>query len=145
MTITSFFDFNWRAGLGVEIALPIGGRAFRLQPSVDYFGQSLQFDGEVTRVNKDFFGTPLQSFSVSGSSSEIVHSLGPRLTLDIEAARVGSFALNVFLESQFYWVLSEREFAFGGQSPDGTADFRVKLRPLLAQGGAGLRIVWRGD
>jgi hypothetical protein len=149
------YDISWYAGLGVEFTLPIGQRRFRLRPSVDYFGQPLRFDGSVTRVDRTeqnpnldpptVAGEIIREPTVSVSASELVHALGPRLTLDVEVARLGAFSLNPFLEAQLYWILSERDFTFRGQSADGSADFRVKLRPLIAQGGAGLRVVWRGD
>ena len=144
-TTDLIYDLNWYAGLGVEFTLPLGRRQFKLRPSVDYFGQSLGFEGSVARVDRNFQGGVVDRFSVSASTSEIVHAVGPRITFDVETARVGAFSFNVFLETQLYWILSERDIYFGGQNADGTADFHVKLRPLIAQGGAGLRVVWHGD
>jgi hypothetical protein len=146
------YDVSWYAGLGVEFTLPVSRRQFKLRPSISYFGQSLSFDANARRVDRSGRviggppeGTIIREPSVSASTDALVHALGPRLTLDVEAARVGNFSLNVFLETQFYWILSDRDISFSGQSADGTADFHVKLRPLIAQGGAGLRVVWRGD
>jgi hypothetical protein len=150
------YDVIWYAGLGVEFTLPVSRRQFKLRPSVGYFGQSLQFDGTVSRVDRAGRprlgfpddppeGTILRELSVSGSTDEIVHGLGPRLAIDAEVARVGAFSLNAFLEAQLFWILSDRDISFSGQSADVTADFDVKLRSLIAQGGGGLRIVWRGD
>jgi hypothetical protein len=147
------YEISWYAGLGVELTLPIGQRRFKLRPSVDYYAQPLSIDGNVARVDRTVQnfqlgtvdGEIVRALSVSASAEELVHALGPRIVFDVEAARVGAFSLNVFLESQFYWIVSERDIFFSGQSADGTADFQVKLRPLIAQGGAGMRIVWRGD
>jgi hypothetical protein len=145
-------NVNWYLGLGVEFTLPIAERQFKLRPSIDYFGQSLRFDGTAARRDRADGagsvpeGTVLREPTVSASTDELTHAVGPRLTLDVDVARVGSFSLNVFVEAQIYWILSDRTYAFSGSNADGdTADFVVEADPLVAQGGAGLRIVWRGD
>lgn len=140
------YDVNWYAGLGVEFTLPVSQRQFKIRPSVDYFGQSLGFRGIARRDDRGGDSAEiLRTISISSSASEIAHAVGPRLTFDIEAARVGAFSLNVFLETQFYWILSNRNIALSGTSDSASADFRISLDPLIAQGGGGLRIVWHGD
>jgi len=140
------YDINWYAGLGVEFTLPVSQRRFKIRPSIDYFGQPLEFRANATRADRGGENSEvLRRISITGSASETVHAVGPRLTFDIEAARVGAFSLNIFLETQFYWILSDRDIAFSGTSNGASADFRVKLDPLIAQGGGGLRIVWNGD
>lgn len=146
------YDASWYLGIGVEFTLPFAERQFKLRPSVDYFGQSLRFAGTVLRRDRAAAapglpeGSVLREPTVTASTDELTHAVGPRVTLDVDVARVGAFSLNVFVEAQFYWILSDRTYAFSGSNADGdTADFVVKADPLIAQGGAGLRIVWRGD
>jgi hypothetical protein len=143
-------QLSWIAGLGVEFTLPFAQRQFKLRPSIDYFGRSLKLNGMVERMD---LGDPgvvgpsglLQTTSISASSSQLLHALGPRVSLDIEAARLARFSLNVYFEGQLYWIFSDRSFAFGGSNNGDTASFGVAFDPLVSQGGAGLRIVWTGD
>ncbi|MDH5565403.1 MAG: hypothetical protein OEY15_01900 [Myxococcales bacterium] len=145
------YDVAWSAGLGVEFTLPLAERQIKLRPSIDYFGQSLQLDSRIERVDMGLQGAPInavtvvQTTTLAASRGELVHAIGPRLSVDVETGRIGRFSLNVFVETQFYWIVSNRTFIYGASNGADSADFRAVLDPLVAQGGAGLRIVWSGD
>jgi len=139
-------DFGWYAGLGVEFTLPVSERQLRIRPSVDYFGQALRFEGQVDRIDR---GPPdghvVQTSRISASADELTHAIGPRLAFEVEAVRLGEFALNVFVEGQFFWIVSNRDFPFVGSNGGDSASFRAELDSLVSQGGAGLRIAWTGE
>jgi hypothetical protein len=142
-------DGNWFVGIGVDLTLPVSRRQFHLRPSIDYFGQSWKAEGEIERTSTtNPPGQPLTSVfeSIDASSdTQIMHGVGPRLQFILELAEVGQFGVDLFLETQFYWIVSDNAVQFTGSSADGNASFVTEVDSFVGQGGGGVRIVWKGD
>jgi hypothetical protein len=140
---------NWFAGIGVDLTLPVSRRQFHLRPSIDYFGQSWQAESSIERTSTtNPPGQPLTSlFETIDASSEkkIMHGVGPRLQFILELAEVGPIGVDLFLETQFYWILSDSAVQISGSSADGNASFTTEVDSFVGQGGGGVRIVWKGD
>lgn len=154
-------NVNWRAGLGMEFTIPWGDRHFSIRPSLDYFGQSVEANGSNSRIQKP--GQPSIRDTVSvNSGTQIMHGIGPSLEFDLDVARAGPVTLEIFLTTSFYWLLGSNEFGFEGSgvrtcsapgtpicSPEvvnyvPTGTFSAEVGDFVAEGGAGLRIVWTG-
>lgn len=154
-------NLNWRVGLGMEFMIPWGERHFSIRPSIDYFGQSVEANGSNSRIQKP--GQPEIRDMVSvNSGTEIMHGIGPTLEFDLDVAQAGPVTLEVFLTTSFYWLLGSNEFGFDGSgtrtcsapgtpicSPSvvnyvPTGSFTAEVGDFVAEGGAGLRIVWTG-
>ena len=87
------------------------------------------------------------SFSVS-SGTRHLEGIGPSLQLAINVLESTPFALSAFLETRFYWILSGDKISASGASdlhPDDLTTFTVEPGTFVAQGGAGLRLIWKGD
>jgi hypothetical protein len=79
------------------------------------------------------------------STSKTLHAIGPRLTVIGEVGRAGPLSFGVFAEARLYWLLNGGDIKYGATSADGTVNFVAEPDPLIAQGGAGLRITWVGS
>jgi hypothetical protein len=150
---------NWFAGIGVDLTLPISRRQFHLRPSIDYFGQSWEAEGLVARTSAVSVrpDPPLPALPPAErvqnrieaikatSDTNIMHGVGPRLQLVLQLAEVGEFGVDLFLETQFYWILSDNDVQFSGSNAAGSASFESEVDSFVGQGGGGIRVVWKGD
>lgn len=157
------FNVNWSVGLGAEFTLPTPSRGFKIRTAIEYFGQSLDFDGKAKRDDRTSIlaakGRIIETLTISGAStSETFHAIGPRLSLSGEVGRVGPLSLAVFAETRFYWLLNGGNIKYGGtgttitdsdgmvtHDPGGSSAFVVDPDSFIAQGGAGFRITWVGS
>jgi hypothetical protein len=150
LSSTLTFNVNWSAGLGAEFTLPTPSRSFKIRTAIEYFGQSLDFDGDAKRDDRTstatMKGSIVDTLTIAGASaSETFHAIGPRLSFAGEVGRVGPLSFAVFAETRLYWLLNADDIQFGVTTADGSSSFVVDPDPLVAQGGAGLRITWVGS
>lgn len=148
---TLTMNFNWSAGIGAEFTIPTPSRSFKIRTALEYFGQSWDFKGKALRQDRVLSG-PLtigqigRSVELGGAStSKTIHALGPRVTFVGEVGRAGPLSFGVFAEARFYWLLNGKDIKYSTSNADGTASFVADPDPLIAQGGAGLRITWVGS
>ena len=151
---------NWRAGVGLDFTLPWGDRHVSIRPAIDYFGQAIEGTGNITRTQKVPSKTIRDTVSDS-SSTAVFHGLGPSLDFDIDVARAGPLSLQIFLTTSFYWILGSTSTSFDASGtracngnaefcapylaqPPVTGSFTAEVGDFVAEGGAGLRIVWTG-
>jgi hypothetical protein len=137
----------WQAGIGFDFIIPFDQRQFRIRPSLDYVGQSVDVEGVATRTLRGASNVDLPGGNRIGASSDdkIIHGLGPRIQIDVEVAKNDEFTVSLFVESGFYWMLSDRSVRFSSTDAAGeSATFKVKLDDFAPQGGAGIRIAWTG-
>ena len=117
--------------------------------SVDYYGQAWESRTKIKRLSvTNPFGMPLtETVEVVKSSSDekIVHGWGPRIQLAMHLAEWGPMRMDAVLQGQFYWLMSSNTISYTGSSPDGNTRSTIKADPYVAQGGAGIRFVWKGD
>ena len=133
----------------MELTLPFFQRLMRLRPAIDYYREALEFSGNAFRFSSPAFPEPPYTDSISVSSgTRHLQGLGPSLQLAINVLESGSLALNVFLETRFYWILTGNKISSSGASelnPEKSTTFFVEPDDFVAQGGAGLRLVWQGN
>jgi hypothetical protein len=72
------------------------------------------------------------------------HAVGPRLAADVLLGRRGRVGLGLYAQTQFYWILSERELTLGvhNQIGPGSGVIQFEKAQLVAQGGVGFRLTW---
>jgi hypothetical protein len=143
---------NWAAGLGLEFLLPVEHLPYRLRAGIDYLGQNVELVGLTRRDDRTSgtapgtSGTIVESFEIAGAStSRTLHSLGPRMEIEVEVARIRSVSLNLLLEVASYWIVNPETIEYGVSNSNGTSVFEVRPRSFIVQGGAGLRVVWMGS
>ena len=140
------FNVSWSAGLGAEFTLPTPSRALKIRTSVDYFGQSLDFDGDAERLDRGGTGEEIEKLRIGGAStSKTLHALGPRVAFSGEVGRAGPLSFGVFAEIRLYWLLNDGDINYSATNTNGTASFVAEPDSFVAQGGAGLRITWVGS
>ena len=150
MTAKLTINAMWALGVGAEFVLPVWDRPLRVRTGVDYIGQSLEFSGEATRSDRQTqqggaAAVVNREYTVSTSKvSHILHSIGPTIAFEAEAARVDDLSLNVFLEGRFYWLIDNPLIEYSGTNSDGNVEFLSRPHPFTAQLGAGVRFSWRG-
>lgn len=150
MTAKMTINAMWALGVGAEFVLPVWDRTLRVRTGVDYFGQSLEFSGEATRSDRQTQqggAAAVVNRELTASTSKVsrtLHSIGPTIAFEAEAARVDDLSLNVFLEGRFYWLIDNPLIEYSETSSVGNVVFSSRPRPFTAQLGAGVRFSWRG-
>jgi hypothetical protein len=104
---------SWYAGLGLAWTWPIAGRHLSIRPSIDYYGERVRFQGSTALGERDPATTPpggeTPLFETDASVATTYHALGPRLAADVLLGRRGRVGFALYSQTQFYWILSERE------------------------------------
>jgi hypothetical protein len=143
---------NWLLGAGVDFTLPIHERKIYVRTGVQYLGQKLEFSGFASRNdrasgqgNNTQPGTVLRELTICcATGSKNLHAIGPSLGINADAAHVGPVALHVFAQLNTFWYVNPGAIEFGTSTASGDAEYSVRPQPFVAQGLAGLRIVWKG-
>jgi hypothetical protein len=138
---------SWFAGVGAAWTWPVGGRHVSIRPSIDYFGERVDWEGSSVLEERDEFTPPgdeMPVFAVSASASATYHAVGPRLAADVLLGRRGRVGLGLYAQTQFYWILSDLEQTLGvdNQIGAGSAVIRFGKDQFVAQGGVGFRLTW---
>jgi hypothetical protein len=153
---------SWYAGVGLEFTLPALDRRLRLKPSIDYFGQRVDYEGRITHsdlIDPDRAPVPNNlslRMLADGDDSDILHGVGPRLALDALIGRYGPIGFSLYGQIQAFWLLGDLEKRFVGpnRAPDpdnpgqtlpGEVEFFFEPNDIVFQGGAGFRLTWLGD
>jgi len=141
------FVASWYAGVGAAWTWPVAGRQVSIRPSFDYFGERVDWEGSSVLEERDEFTPPgdeMPIFDVSASASTTYHALGTRLAADVLIGRKGRVGLGLYAQTQFYWILSDREEALGvdNRIGAGSAVITFGKDQFVAQGGVGFRLTW---
>jgi hypothetical protein len=142
--------FVLSAGLGVAFTLDIGHRRIRIKPSVEYLRETLDITGIVNRAVK--ITNParpqdgLDSFrliSLTSSTTEVYHGVGPGLEFEADALRAGPFMLSLFVAGQAYSIFGDRDIELSDTNEFGeTAEWRFQKEKWGWGARAGLRFRW---
>lgn len=156
--------FAIAAGAGVAFSLDLGGRRFRIKPSVEYSREEIDFTGAVIRaVNTDtgiegqvnIQPKPSQWFGVTihGDEKQVFQGVGAGLELEMDTVRAGPFMLSLFIDGRGVKILGDRKVEFSGQTTVSnpalipttntfTADWEFEKKPWSFSGGVGIRFRW---
>ncbi len=138
---------SWWAGIGLSWQAPfeVLEHPVWFKPSIDYFGMAGSVRGRVKHVTGMRGDSGNFSYiDVASSTSTSYHGLGPRFTVDTAIARLGPVGLNLYFDTMFYWLLTDRDTSFRASFPEGEMAADFEMGQLVAQGGAGLRLSWFG-
>ncbi len=149
-TLAEIQPFVLSAGLGVAFTLEFGYRRIRIKPSVEYLRETLDITGIVNRAVKIDNPAPpeegLDNFrliSLTSSTTEIYHGVGPGLEFEADAVRAGPFVLSVFLAGQAYSIFGNRDIELSDTNEFGeTAEWRFQKEKWGWGARAGLRFRW---
>jgi len=140
----------WNFGAGVEFRLPIEIQAFDLAIGAEYLGEKIQYTGAVTRIDRGFApgggnGQILGTVTLPRAvRSEYLHTLGPRAALSTHVSDLGPFAFHFYVETIFYFYVTEYDSSLGAESGAESSSFRVRSKePFITQAAGGLMVVWR--
>lgn len=142
--------FVLSAGLGVAFTLDIGHRRIRIKPSVEYLRETLDITGIVNRAVKIDNPAPpaegLDNFrliSLTSSTTEVYHGVGPGLEFEADALRAGPFMLSLFVAGQAYSIFGNRDIELSDTNEFGeTAQWRFQKDAWGWGARAGLRFRW---
>jgi hypothetical protein len=143
------FEQQWAAGIGISVPVELFDTKVFVKPSIDYVGQRVKLIGSLVNVScpgggqTGCGGGPFApAVFINGSSSDILHAVGPQLALETDVGSFGPFALRVFLSGRafFYVGGSDVSSSFRGSSGD---EMRVEYdgEPVSYQGLVGARIL----
>jgi hypothetical protein len=141
--VTADQKYQWFAGLGVAFPFEIADQKTELKVSVDYFGQLTDLGALVVHVTGPM-GGPFEEIRIQGSESFLLHGLGPRLGIEVEALAAGPFFMSVFADANVYLFLSDTDTTATFSDPSGTAAITYETDPYLFQAAVGVRFNWRG-
>jgi len=138
------------AGAGLSFGFDWGTRRVRIKPSVQYIRQEFEMRGVVQRaIGSQLVMTSLDQarlIRLAGSETNIIHGLGGGLEIETDAMRLGSVVWSVFLNTQFYSLLGNRDFDDTDvNAVNESADFHAQLRPWMMRAGAGVRFRWQPE
>jgi hypothetical protein len=149
-TLAEIQPFVLSAGLGVAFTLEFGHRRIRIKPSVEYMRETLDISGIVNRAVKIDNPAPpaegLDNFrliSLTSSTTEIYHGVGPGLEFEADAVRAGPFVLSLFVAGQAYSIFGKRDIELSDTNEFGeTAEWRFQKEKWGWGARAGLRFRW---
>jgi len=142
------------AGAGVAFTADSGPWRLRIKPSFEYIREEIQVSGIVNRAATPNTacgqgGTPCRLIRLEGQETTTYHGIGPGLELEVDAARIRSFMMTVFVSAQAYALLGDLDVVFGDTHTDplGTESAIWRFRPddWLYRGAMGVRFRWLPD
>ena len=152
------------ANFGVAFPVRIGRRQVRIKPSVAWIHYKVDAKGLVVdsdcEPDNRCTDTTVFGFVIPGDPGETIlkandskrfNGIGPRLDIEMDAARWGPIGAALFLGGGAYYVVGDREIAFGVTEPAGngvdvaTARFKVEVDPWMFRAHVGIRFQWLGS
>jgi len=137
------------AGLGVAFELELLGRNLRLRPSVEYQWQETETRLLVSDAESSggSLSCPCRVLQLAARETHIFHGIGPGLELELDAGRLGPFAMSVFGGVQGYRELGGRRVRMNVNDTfdDGkpaNAEATFERNAWSFNGLAGLRFRW---
>jgi len=147
----------WWAGVGTAFHAELAGFPFEIRPSLNYFGQSVDF-----RMFERYQlpSPPNTAIDTAAERSETYHGLGPQIGVNVEMGRRGPFAFNLLLSNYLAWfpgglrwiqrgIITDPPPGSGGSAPftpeplgNETYDFRFDN--LQVGGSVAFRVSWIG-
>lgn len=145
--------FNWNLSVGADFRLPIMEGQYHLVPTIGYYGQATESEGEFTVVLSAPMGIQVGTDDPrtieSQGGTDIVHGITAGLSFEIDVLDGENISAKVFLETAASWLLTDRDSKFSGTEPMGTvnfgnADFLVRQSKFGIISGGGVELRWRG-
>jgi hypothetical protein len=139
------------SGAGIAFAVELGEWEFRIKPSFEYIHEQIQVSGTLNRAVRltpppPAATTDFRFIGLGGQKTRSFHGIGPGLEVEVDAARMGSFGVTVFLSAQAYALLGNRDIDFTDSQTDAfgteSADWRFRSDEWLYRGTMGIRFRW---
>lgn len=137
----------WFVGLGVDVSRELFDLPFRVNASLDYFGQTFKADGFYRVIEREgTFTAPETVTSISAYSDRIyLHGIGPQVRVHAEVYDWGPLNFDLYIGGQVYWILNDTDEQFSGALGTNTANFGFELEDFVARGIMGIQVNWRGE
>ena len=164
-TVAQLGNVIYGANAGVAFPFELYGRALRLKTSFAWIRYEIDVEGLVvdaecqpvppgrTECNDNLPNGFLREIRLQGSGSGTFDGIGPGLDIEMDIGRFGPLGTSLFAGARFYYILGEREIAFGDSQPYddqlGTDQTRARWSfeadPWIYRLGLGLRFQWLGS
>ena len=148
-TFAEIQPFVLTAGLGVAFTVDFGRLRMRIKPSVEYLRETLDITGIVNRAVKLRFAPPAEGLdnfrliSLTSSTTEVYHGVGPGLELEADTVRAGPFMMSIYLAGQVYSIFGNRDVELSNTNEFGeTAEWSFEQSAWGGGARAGLRSRW---
>ena len=154
--LTAKFKNGWFAGIGFAWEFPWREYRFRVKPSFDYYGEYIQVSGFSRRVAERLSNhvpttqtapdNPpiLASYrfeEITAKREGTIHGIGPRLAVEVDVGQWQQMLVSVFVESQVYWFVDDRDIvATGGGDASGTFRLRKSARHRPGRRGCAVQL-----
>ena len=84
-------------------------------------------------------------FSLGANDSDFIHSIGPRLAVEIDVGRLGPLGLAPWVAVQARWRLGNRKLDAAASDGVNSAIFEQELSAEAVHGAIGIRLYWARD
>jgi hypothetical protein len=135
------------AGAGIAFTTDVFARTVRFKPSLEFLRQEVDLVGELHRAVK--LRTPVATLDgfrlvvLEASDTEVQHGVGAGLEVDVDAGRLGPFALSFFALGRGYRLLGDLDHTLTDTNEFGeNATWDFEFDPWVWRAGAGLRFRW---
>lgn len=135
----------WYAGFGVDFNLPFGHeRQFHISPAVEYYGISIQTEGEYQRsISGTGFDDVVEQANTVGNA-EVFHGISTSLTASVDLFEERGLRWSMFLQGRVAFLLNDPPTSGTSNLGANTITFVSEVDDLVAQGTGGFRIQWTG-
>ncbi len=137
------------AQIGVAFTTQLGDRRLRIKPSFAYLRTEMEISAITQRAvqqQQQPFPTQLSDFrliSLSDSSTEVYHGVGPALEIELDSHRFGPFMMAFYLEASAIAVVGDRETNLSAKNEfDEVSQWRYEVDRWSFRAGTGVRLRW---
>jgi hypothetical protein len=135
--------------LGLAFVTGWGDRQLRLRPAVTYRRSEVEISGVAQRaVQQRSIPPPTQLddfrlIALSDDFTEVYHSVGPKLEIEMDGPRLGPWTLAVYLQGSATAILGDRKTELQATNGFGEqARWRFEVDPWSFQVATGVRLRW---
>lgn len=134
---------QWSVSAGLSFPVEVGDFTVAVRPSITYLGHSIRADATVSGIQ---IGTD-SPFRLKSEQTEVIHYLGPRLSLETDAGRTHATRWVFFVEGGLYSsrLGGQQEIENDVAQSGETMRFRYAPDALLFQVGVGFRVYWEPE
>ena len=138
-------DALWMAGVGVELSIPVLGNVLRIRPAVEYFGMSIQTDGEFVRTNSGATLDDVEEETKATGDPQLYHGIAPSIAVAVDVFEEGPWRWSMFLQSRIVYFFNEPTLsAQGAISSTNNISFISGVDNIAFQVGGGFQVQWTG-
>ncbi len=141
VTIEEMFS----AGLGIDLTLPIFDEQFHIQPSLEYFGMTVQSVGEFRRTTAGNPGVnDLVETAAAVGDQEFYHAISPALTFLVDVYEEGPFRWSMWMQGRVMFFLNEPSIRSGSSLGTNQIGFLVEIDDFAPQATVGFHVTYTG-